>query len=73
MQPAAGTHITTTSAMRDSSGAPITDCLEPHIQKFDGVCVCARVRVCVCMCVRVCVCVCVLRLTRSPTHFLMQN
>ena len=27
-------HITTTSAMRDASGVPITDCLEPHIQKF---------------------------------------
>ena len=27
-------HITTTSAMRDHAGAPITDCLEPHIQKF---------------------------------------
>ena len=27
-------HITTTSAMRDASGAAITDCLEPHIQRF---------------------------------------
>jgi hypothetical protein len=33
-QPASVAHITTTSAMRDGSGAPITDCLEPHIQKF---------------------------------------
>ena len=32
--PASVAHITTTSAMRDVAGAPITDCLEPHIQKF---------------------------------------
>ncbi len=33
-RPASIAHITTTSAMRNASGAPITDCLEPHIQKF---------------------------------------
>ena len=29
--------INTTAAMRDASGDPIYDCLEPHITNFNGV------------------------------------
>jgi hypothetical protein len=29
-------NISTTSAMRDASGQPIYDCLEPHISQFNG-------------------------------------
>ena len=30
-------HIHTETAMRDEAGQPIYDCLEPHIQRFQGV------------------------------------